>query len=74
MLVLGGRASGCWVGAVGGAVSERFIPVPPSLPTLPCLQWGPTGVSLRGQHYPLVRIHFTPQTGKPGAGASAPAQ
>ncbi|KAL4425450.1 hypothetical protein ABPG75_009466 [Micractinium tetrahymenae] len=37
------------------------------------IEWGPTGVSVRGQLYPLVRIHFTPQTGKPGAGASAPA-
>ena len=37
------------------------------------LQWGTNGVSLRGQVFPLVRIHFTPQTGKPAA-AAAPAQ
>ncbi|KAI7846188.1 hypothetical protein COHA_000258 [Chlorella ohadii] len=28
------------------------------------IQWGANGVSLRGQLYPLVRIHFMPQTGK----------
>jgi hypothetical protein len=40
---------------------------------LTLLQWGTNGVSLRGQLVPLVRIHFTPQTGKPAA-AAAPAQ
>ena len=54
-------------------------PGPPSLARLsPCarldlsrLQWGPTGVSVRGQLFPLVRIHFTIQTGKPGAAPAA---
>lgn len=32
--------------------------------TRPCVQWGANGISLRGQLFPLVRIHFMTQTGK----------
>lgn len=57
-----------WFG-LGGTRPAYPAAAPPS----PTLQWGPNGVSVRGQLFPLVRIHFTPQTGKPGAGAPAPA-
>lgn len=38
------------------------------------IQWGTSGVSLRGQLYPLVRIHFTPQTAHQGAAKAGGAQ
>ncbi|KAI3434832.1 hypothetical protein D9Q98_002887 [Chlorella vulgaris] len=32
------------------------------------IEWGLTGVTLRGTHYPLARLHFMPQTAKTAAG------
>ena len=37
------------------------------------IQWGPSGVSLRGQLHPLVRCHFMPQAVQPAGDAAAPA-
>lgn len=73
---VGAPAAGC-LRLAGGAQPPAQPALSPTCllppPLLSAAQWGPNGVSLRGQAYALVRCHFMPQAVKPSGDAAAPA-